>query len=455
MKRHFMAGVAVTIAAIAFPGIISLADSEVKIDETNFPDEIFRQYVADNLDKDSNGSLDDDEMKCHYIKVSGLEIKSLKGIEYFPELRTLMCYKNSLSELDISNNHKIESLDCSFNNIKKLDISSAKGLSKAFGENTQYYDADGNLNDENPVYVSYQYYDADDQEEESYTLVVDVDVDIINNPVKMSVDSNFPVVGKPLQLKVKQGEKDVTKSCKWIVSDKSMASVDDNGILTAKKAGHFIVTCEYNNAQDSVNLFALYKDVSSSKDFWYEPTNVLTRMGVVKGYKDQSEFRPANKCTRAQMVTFIWRLVGEPEPDSKTCKFSDVKESDYFYKACIWGNENHIVEGYKDGTFGPQITCARKHAVTFLWRLAGKPEPETKTCKFSDVKEKDYYYIPVIWANENHILEGYKDGTFRADNDCLRRQMVTFLWRYYLDDYYKNDNPDFLVDKYLLYGQKR
>ena len=130
------------------------------------------------------------------------------------------------------------------------------------------------------------------------------------------------------------------------------------------------------------------------------------------------------------MITFIWRMAGEPAPKSKTCNFKDVKSTDYFFKACIWGNENHIVEGYKDGTFGPQITCARKHAVTFLWRLAGKPEPTTKNNKFSDVKEKDYFYKATLWASEKKILEGYNDNTFRPGGACLRRQMVTFLYKY-------------------------
>ena len=456
--KGLLPGLMTTAMAMGIVACIPLAvnaSESVAVNETNFPDADFRKYVTNTIDKDSNGKLDGDELKATYINVSGLEIKSLKGIEFFPEIQTLKCYQNSLSELNITNNHKIEVLDCSFNDIKTLDISSAQCLSMAFGQNVQYYDADGNLNDDDPAYVHYECYENDGVYERCYSLDLDIDVKIINNPVYMSSESSFPVVGKPLQLKVKSGEKNVTGSCKWIISDESMASVNEKGVLTAKKAGPVTVTCDYNNSQDSVNLFVLYKDVSSKKDFWYEATNVLTRMGVVKGYADQSEFRPANKCTRAQMVTFLWRLSGEPEPESKTCKFTDVKEKDYFFKACIWGNEKGIVEGYKDGTFGPQITCARKHAVTFMWRLAGKPEPKSNTCKFKDVKKTDYFYIPVIWANERGILEGYKDGTFRADNNCLRRQMVTFLWRFYLDDYYANDNPKFQVDKYLLYGKKR
>ncbi|MBP5654832.1 MAG: S-layer homology domain-containing protein, partial [Clostridiales bacterium] len=174
----------------------------------------------------------------------------------------------------------------------------------------------------------------------------------------------------------------------------------------------------------------LYKDVTNAKDFWYAPTNYLTAKGVVKGYDKQTKFKPANDCTRAQMLTFMWRLQGEPAPKAKTCKFPDVKKTDYFFKPVIWAVEQGITTGYKDGTFKPQNVCTRAQTVTFLWRMAKTPSPSSKTCKFSDVKSKDYFYKPVIWASEKKIVAGYNDGTFRPQGKCLRRQMVTFLYKY-------------------------
>ena len=228
---------------------------------------------------------------------------------------------------------------------------------------------------------------------------------------------------------------------RWKSSNTEVVSVDSKGNITAKMAGHALVRVDLGSEISLVYpINVLYKDVTSKDDFWYGPTYYLTYWGVVRGYDKQTKFKPANKCTRAQMVTFIWRLQGEPEPKSTTCKFSDVNKSDYFYKACIWGNENHIVEGYKDGTFGPQIVCARKHAVTFLWRLAEKPEPKSSENKFSDVKKGDYFYKATIWASEMGILAGYNDGTFRPNGDCLRRQMVTFLYKY--DIFVNKKSPD-------------
>ena len=221
------------------------------------------------------------------------------------------------------------------------------------------------------------------------------------------------------------------KSVTYSSSDSKIATVDSSGNVKGIMAGKATITAKTSNgAKASIAVQILYKDVTDSKDFWYEPTYYLTNKGVVKGYDKQTTFKPAKECTRAQMVTFIWRLSGEPAPKSKTCSFTDVKKSDYFYDACIWGNEKGIVEGYKNGTFGPQIVCARKHAVTFLWRLAGKPEPSSKSNPFTDVKTSDYYYKATLWASEKKILAGYSDKTFRPEGACLRRQMVTFLYKY-------------------------
>ena len=253
-------------------------------------------------------------------------------------------------------------------------------------------------------------------------------VNDIGGPISLNKTSAALACGKDLTLKATLTG--ISSKVKWKSSDTKVATVDSNGKVTAKMAGKVTVTATAGDHKATCFVQVLYKDVTDSGDFWYDPTYYLTDAGVVKGYDNQTKFKPANKCTRAQMVTFIWRLEGSPEPEASTCKFTDVKKGDYFYKACIWGNENHIVEGYKDGTFGPQIVCARKHAVTFLWRLADKPEPKTKTNKFKDVKKSDYFYKATLWASEKKILAGYDDGTFRPNGDCLRRQMVTFLYKY-------------------------
>ena len=216
----------------------------------------------------------------------------------------------------------------------------------------------------------------------------------------------------------------------WTSSDKNIATVDSKGKITAKMAGTVTITASAAGKKANCTLTVLYKDVKDSKSFWYAPTNYLTKTGVVKGYANQTEFRPANECSRAQMVTFLYRLQGEPKLNSTTCNFTDVQKTDYFYKPVLWAVEKGITTGVSKDKFNPKGICTRAQTVTFLWRMASKPEPKAKTCKFTDVNSKDYFYKATIWASEMKIVAGYDDNTFKPQGKCLRRQMVTFLYKY-------------------------
>ncbi|MCR4671491.1 MAG: S-layer homology domain-containing protein [Saccharofermentans sp.] len=216
----------------------------------------------------------------------------------------------------------------------------------------------------------------------------------------------------------------------WKSSDTGIAAVDSAGKITAKQAGTVTITATVAGKSASCVVTVLYKDVTNSKDFWYAPTNYLTAAGVVKGYDKQTKFKPANECSRAQMVTFLWRLNGSPNPKSKTTTFKDIETSDYYYKPVLWAVEKGITTGVTKEKFNPKGICTRAQTVTFLWRMANKPEPKAKTSKFTDIKAKDYFYKAAIWASEKKILAGYADNTFRPDGHCLRRQMVTFLYKY-------------------------
>ena len=221
-----------------------------------------------------------------------------------------------------------------------------------------------------------------------------------------------------------------TNKISWKSSNTDVATVDSNGKVTAKMAGAVTITATAAGKSVSCRITVLYKDVTNSKDFWYTPTYYLTETGVAKGYNKQTEFRPANECSRAQMVTFLYRLQGEPKTKATSCKFGDVKTTDYFYKPVIWAVEQGITTGYSDGTFKPQNVCTRAQTVTFLWRMAGKPKPSGSKKTFNDVKKDDYFYQATIWAAEMKIVAGYEDGSFKPQGNCLRRQMVTFLYKY-------------------------
>ena len=129
-------------------------------------------------------------------------------------------------------------------------------------------------------------------------------------------------------------------------------------------------------------------------------------------------------------MTFMYRLAGNPATKASTCNFEDVKSTDYFYKPVIWAVEQGITTGVSKTSFNPQGACTRAQTVTFLWRMAGKPEPGKNAKNFSDVKKTDYFYKATLWASDKKILAGYDDGTFKPQGKCLRRQMVTFLYKY-------------------------
>ena len=236
------------------------------------------------------------------------------------------------------------------------------------------------------------------------------------------------ICAKTLTLKatLKNSKEQIT----WASSDTKIATVDAKGKITAKMAGNVTITAAAAGKTASCKVAVLYKDVTDKSEFWYKPTYYLTETGVAKGYANQTEFRPANDCTRAQMVTFLWRLQGEPQPKSTSCNFADVQSDDYFYKPVLWAVEKGITTGVSKTKFNPQGICTRAQTVTFLWRMAKKPDPKATSCKFKDVKKGDYFYKATIWASEMKIVAGYSDGTFKPQGKCLRRQMVTFLYKY-------------------------
>ena len=154
-----------------------------------------------------------------------------------------------------------------------------------------------------------------------------------------------------------------------------------------------------------------FSDVSFGS-YYYDAVMWAVDKGITNGYSDGT-FKPKNNCTREAVVTFLWRLAGKPNPKSMTSPFKDVKDSSkYYYKAVLWAAEKGIAGGYNDGTFRPSATCLREHVVTFLWRYAGKPNPGVSRNPFNDVKSSDYYYTAALWANAKGIAKGYSSGAY-------------------------------------------
>ena len=150
--------------------------------------------------------------------------------------------------------------------------------------------------------------------------------------------------------------------------------------------------------------------------------------GITSG-TSSTTFSPDEGCTRGQVVTFLWRAAGSPEPTGAKNPFRDVKESDYFYKAVMWAVENGVTSGTSSTTFSPNNVCTRGQIVTFQWRANGQPKPKGSANPFKDVKADDYFYSAVLWAVENNVTAGTSKTTFSPNDTCTRGQVVTFLFR--------------------------
>lgn len=163
------------------------------------------------------------------------------------------------------------------------------------------------------------------------------------------------------------------------------------------------------------------------KSFCAFPVSWAVAYGVTSG-KTASTFVPNGACTRAEVVTFLWRAYGCPTPAGNRSPFVDVKDGKYYTNAVLWAVENGITNGTDATHFSPNATVTRAQFVTFLYRVMGEPAV-TGSNSFSDVKAGQYYTNPIIWASEKKITNGINDTQFGTGNPCTRGQVVTFLFR--------------------------
>ena len=149
--------------------------------------------------------------------------------------------------------------------------------------------------------------------------------------------------------------------------------------------------------------------------------------GITTG-TSATTFNSNGICTRAQAVTFLWRAAGSPAAKSAVMPFTDVKAGSYYYDAVLWAVEQGITKGTSDTMFSPDATCTRAQIVTFLWRSQKSPAAGTAN-PFTDVKASAYYADAVLWAVKHNITVGTTFSIFSPDEECTRAQIVTFLYR--------------------------
>ena len=170
----------------------------------------------------------------------------------------------------------------------------------------------------------------------------------------------------------------------------------------------------------------VFVDVATGS-YYEDAVDWAVENGITKG-TDDTHFSPDGICTRAHAVTFLWRTAGSPASKTSTMPFTDVPVGSYYYDAVLWAVENGITKGTSDTTFSPNMTCSRAQIVTFLWRSEKSPAAGTAN-PFADVKSTAYYADAVLWAVKENITKGTTSTTFSPNADCTRAQIVTFLWR--------------------------
>lgn len=169
-----------------------------------------------------------------------------------------------------------------------------------------------------------------------------------------------------------------------------------------------------------------FTDVSNSA-YYYDAVLWAAEEGITSGVTG-STFAPGRGCTRAQLVTFLWRANGSPEPASRENPFTDVSSSAYYYDAVLWAVEKGITTGVTGSTFAPDALCTRGQAAVLLWRANGAPQVSQEH-PFRDVAEDAYYEDAVSWAVHGGVTQGTTGSTFAPDETCTRAQIVTFLYR--------------------------
>ncbi len=220
----------------------------------------------------------------------------------------------------------------------------------------------------------------------------------------------------------------------WSSSNPSVASVDTNGRVIGRTQGIAYITAKTEDGEYTAEckITVLFTDVEDENMFCFYPVYWAVEHGITVGAGGYGKFSPNATCTREQIVTFLWRLMGEPEPRT-TSHFTDVSKYAWYYKPITWAYENGITTGLNDGTgrFGVGSPCTREQCVTFLYRAAGSPYVYIHA-DFSDVTPDKYYYHSISWAAYNGITVGLNDGTgrFGVGQRCTRAMIVTFLYRY-------------------------
>ena len=206
---------------------------------------------------------------------------------------------------------------------------------------------------------------------------------------------------------------------------KALALTDKGGgrYTFTMPAGKITVKAVFMDDNTMLNFFT---DVHA-EDYYYDAVLWAAQEGVTGGTSD-TLFAPNAGCTRAQAVTFLWRAAGSPKPKSDDLPFTDVPADAYYAKAVAWAVENGVAKGVSETAFAPDTSCTRAQIVTFLWRAQQSPASGGEN-PFADVPAAAYYYNAVLWAVESGAAKGVSETAFAPNDNCTRAQIVTLIYR--------------------------
>ena len=275
------------------------------------------------------------------------------------------------------------------------------------------------------VTVSVQQANLTDAQQEAVSalaqVAVVVDVDIVVGTVKQSAfNAGRLTISIPY---IPEKGEDTSTLAVWYIRDNG--SIENKGGSYDAKSGCFVFETDHLSRCLLVHTEQVMGFTDVPANSWYAGAVAwAVEQGITSGTSDTT-FSPNVSCTRAQMVTFLWRASGTPEIGT-TSPFSDVSADAYYYDAVLWAIEQGITGGTGDGKFSPDAPCTRAQMATFLWRANGSPDV-TGTTPFSDVSAGTYYCNAVLWAYEQNITNGTGGGKFSPDAPCTRAQMVQML----------------------------
>ena len=225
----------------------------------------------------------------------------------------------------------------------------------------------------------------------------------------------------------------VTPDTGYTLETLTVTDKDGKEVKLTEKSGKYTfpmpasnVTVNASFKTDSTKPVNPFTDVPNGA--YYEDAVIWAVSEGITSGTTGTTFSPDASCTRGQMVTFLWRAAGSPAPESSVNPFTDVAADAYYYDAVLWAVENGITSGTSATTFAPDATCTRAQIVTFLWRSQASPAAGTAN-PFTDVAADAYYADAVLWAVANGVTDGTSATTFSPNSDCTRAQIVTFLYR--------------------------